>query len=181
MATHQPLLALNWNLLFSLITVVVLILILKKFFFEKVHNFMMARQKEIEDSLKEAKDKNAQAEALMDEYQSQLDKASEEGRTIINRAKEEAREEAERLIIDAHKEAEKIREENEAAIEQRKQEAKKELENEVSELAILAAQKILEQTDPQEDLFTGSASDTIAVRHKVDELKIHMNANDGEN
>ena len=139
---------------------------------------MMARQKEIEDSLQEAKDKNARADALVEEYQAQLEKASEEGRSIINQAKEEARDEAERLIIDAHKEAEKIREENEAAIEQRKQEAKKELESEVSELAILAAQKILEQSDPQEDLFFGSASDTMAVRHKVDELKIHMNASD---
>lgn len=175
MTAHQPLLTLNWNLLFSLITVVVLILILKKFFFEKVHNFMMQRQKEIEDSLQEAKDKNLEAEALKAEYQEQLSKASEEGAAIINQAKAEAREEAEKLIVDAHKEATKILEENEAAIEQRKQDAKKELENEVSELAILAAQKILEQSDPQENLFSGEASDTMAVRHKVDELKIHMN------
>ena len=138
----------------------------------------MARQKEIEDSLQEAKDKNAEADALVEEYKAQLEKASEEGRNIINMSKEEARGEAEKIIIDAHKEAEKIREENEEAIEQRKQEAKKELENEVSELAILAAQKILEQTGPQEDLFLGSASDTMAVRHKVDELKIHMNSDD---
>ena len=178
MTTYQPLLTLNWNLLFSLITVVVLILILKKFFFEKVHNFMMDRQKEIDDSIKEAESKNAEAEALKTQYENQLEGAEEEGRKIINRAKEEARDEAEKMIIDAHKEAEKIREENEAAIEQRKQEAKKELENEVSELAILAAKKILEQSDPQEDLFVGSASDTMAVRHKVDELKIHMNETD---
>ena len=178
MATHQPLLALNWNLLFSLITVVVLILILKKFFFEKVHNFMMNRQQEIEDSIKEAEDKNRQAEELMAKRESQLAQAEDEGRAIINKAKDEAREEAEHLIITAHKEAEKIREENEAAIQQRKQEAKKELENEVSELAILAAQKILEQSDAQEDLFIGSASDTLAIRHKIDELKIHMNQDD---
>ena len=180
MTTHQPLLALNWNLLFSLITVVVLILVLKKFFFEKVHKFMMDRQKQVEDSLQLAKDKNLEAEALHEEYKAQLENAEAEGRAIINRAKEEARDEAEKMLIDAHKEAAKIREENEAAIEQRIQEAKKELENEVSELAILAAKKILEQSDPQEDLFSGSASDTMAVKHKVDELKIHMNQGDSE-
>ena len=178
MVTHQPLLTLNWNLLFSLITVVVLILILKKFFFEKVHKFMMDRQKQVEDSLQNAKDKNLEAEALKAEYAAQLEKAESEGRTIINNAKSEAQVEAEKLIIAAHKEAEKILEEGEAAVEQRKMEAKKELENEISELAILAAQKILEQSDPQEDLFAGAASDTLKVRQKVDELKIHMNQED---
>ena len=139
---------------------------------------MMDRQKRVEDSLQEAKDKNAEAENLKNEYQAQLDKAEDEKRIIISRAKEEARDEAEKLIIEAHKEADRIREENEAAIEQRKQEAKKELENEVGELAVLAAKKILEQSDPQEDLFFGAASDEVSIRHKVDELKIHMNQDD---
>ena len=41
---YQGLLEINWNLLFSAITVLVLYLILKHFFFEKVHNFMEARK-----------------------------------------------------------------------------------------------------------------------------------------
>lgn len=176
--THQPLLTLNWNLLFSLITVVVLILILKKFFFEKVHNFMVARQKEVEDSLKEAETKNLEAEALKEEYRAQLDGAEAEKRAIISDAQAEAREEAQKLILEAHEAANKIREDNEIAIQQRKEEAKKELENEVSELAIMAAQKILEQSNTQEDIFPGSSSDEMLVRRKVDELKIHMNEED---
>ena len=46
---YQDLLTLNWNMLFSFITVGVLILILKKFFFEKVHNFMEERRLEVEN------------------------------------------------------------------------------------------------------------------------------------
>ena len=47
MTVYEPLLAFNWNLLFSAITVLVLFLILKKFFFEKVHNFMEERENEV--------------------------------------------------------------------------------------------------------------------------------------
>ena len=36
----QPLLSFNWNLVFTAVTVIVLYLILKHFFFEKVHQFM---------------------------------------------------------------------------------------------------------------------------------------------
>ena len=40
MKVYQPLLYVDWNLLFSAVTVLVLFLILKHFFFEKVHDFM---------------------------------------------------------------------------------------------------------------------------------------------
>ena len=179
MVMHQPLLSLDWNLLFSLITVTVLVLILKKFFFEKVHNFMVKREEEIKDEIKKAEDMNAQAEALHKEYQQELEKAEEEKRSIINAARNEAGEEAEKLIIEAHKEAARIREENEVAIQQRKEEAKKELENEVSDLAILAAQRILEKnatsfaTGIPGDILT--ESEEMSIRHQLDELKIHMN------
>ena len=41
---HQDLLTINWNLIFSIITVLVLILILKHFFFEKVKKFRLIRR-----------------------------------------------------------------------------------------------------------------------------------------
>ena len=179
MVTHQPLLTLNWNLLFSLITVIVLILILKKFFFEKVHNFMMDRQKKIEDDFALAESKNQEADALKAEYQAEIEQAEHKKKEILAEAQTEAQAEAEKLIREAHSEATRIREENELAIAQRKEEAKRELENEIGELAVLAAQKILEKNATSE--VTGIPGDTLtdneelAIRHQVDELKIHMN------
>ena len=51
---YQGLLEINWNLLFSAITVLVLYLILKHFFFEKVHKFMVARQEAVQKELDDA-------------------------------------------------------------------------------------------------------------------------------
>lgn len=179
MVTHQPLLSLDWNLLFSLITVIVLILILKKFFFEKVHNFMMDRQQKVKDQFDEAQAKQEEAETLKAQYQVQLDNAESEKKALLAEARSEAQMEAEKLIREAHQEATRIREDAEVAIAQRKEEAKKELENEISDLAILAAQKIMEKSATAEG--TGIPGDTLtnseemSIRHKVDELKIHMN------
>lgn len=55
---YQGLLEINWNLLFSAITVLVLYLILKHFFFEKVHNFMEARKAAVQASLDQAEAAN---------------------------------------------------------------------------------------------------------------------------
>ena len=63
---YQDLLTINWNLLFSLITVVVLVLILKKFFFEKVHSFMEARQQQVVNTLQEAQATREEAQQKLE-------------------------------------------------------------------------------------------------------------------
>lgn len=72
---YQGLLEINWNLLFSAITVLVLYLILKHFFFEKVHKFMEARKAAVQDNLDRAKATEEEAQALLSEYQATLSNA----------------------------------------------------------------------------------------------------------
>ena len=83
---YQGLLEINWNLLFSAITVLVLYLILKHFFFEKVHNFMEARKAAVQASLDQAEAANEEAQTLLADYARQCrdrkacDHQSSEGR-----------------------------------------------------------------------------------------------------
>ena len=65
---YQGLLEINWNLLFSAITVLVLYLILKHFFFEKVHKFMEARKAAVQDNLDRAKATEEEAQALLQAF-----------------------------------------------------------------------------------------------------------------
>ena len=69
---YQGLLEINWNLLFSAITVLVLYLILKHFFFEKVHNFMEARKAAVQASLDQAEAANEEAQTLLADYRTTL-------------------------------------------------------------------------------------------------------------
>ena len=58
---HQDLLTINWNLIFSVITVLVLILILKHFFFEKVKKFMDERKAQVAEQFQKADEAENQA------------------------------------------------------------------------------------------------------------------------
>ena len=130
---YQGLLEINWNLLFSAITVLVLYLILKHFFFEKVHKFMEARKAAVQDNLDRAKATEEEAQALLSEYQATLSNAEEEKRAIIKKAKAEADRRAD-AIVGAH---ENMRAEEEKAVVQ--------LKKEVSSLAVLAAERIMQR------------------------------------
>ncbi len=106
---YQDLLTINWNLLFSLITVVVLVLILKKFFFEKVHQFMEARQQQVVNTLQEAQTTREEAQQKLEEYEAQMAFAESEKREIIKKAMQEAQAQAGAVLETASKEAGQVR------------------------------------------------------------------------
>lgn len=153
---YQDLLTLNWNLLFSFITVGVLILILKKFFFEKVHDFMEARRLEVEHTLQEAAETNQKADEKLAAYEAQLADAQSEKRKIIEGAVEEAKIQAGEVVEQAQKQAQQVKEKARVEIERDKELARKELQKEVGALAIHAAGKILEQ-----ELDAGKQADVV--------------------
>lgn len=149
-SVYQGLLEFNWNLLFSAVTVLVLYVILKHFFFEKVHYFMMARKALIEEELAHAEETHRKAEILLGEYSKTLASAEEEKRQIIKDARvaaeeraasvlDEARAQAAEMVQGAHK---KIALEEEKAVVQ--------LRKEIAGLAVLAAEQILEREVQQD-------------------------------
>ena len=141
---HQDLLTINWNLVFSIITVLVLILILKRFFFEKVKRFMDERKAQVEAQFQKADEAENQARKKLDEYNDILAGAEKEKRAIIAGAMESAKVQADSVLDEARKEAADIREKSRIQIEREKVAARKEIHNEASELAVQVAEKILE-------------------------------------
>ena len=141
---HQDLLAINWNLIFSIITVLVLILILKRFFFEKVKKFMDERKAKVEEQFQKADEAENQAREKLDEYNEILAGAEKEKRVIIADAMENAKLQANSVLDEARKEAADIREKSRLQIEREKIAARKEIHNEVGDLAVQLAEKILE-------------------------------------
>ena len=141
---HQDLLAINWNLIFSIITVLVLILILKHFFFEKVKKFMDERKAKVEEQFQKAEEAENQAREKLDEYNEILAGAEKEKRVIIADAMENAKIQANSVLDEARKEAADIREKSRLQIEREKMAASKEIHNEVGDLAVQLAEKILE-------------------------------------
>ena len=91
----------DWNLLFTIVTVLVLFVILKHFFFEKVHKVMEDREKYVNDTISNAEEKDRQAEEKLAMYNAQLATAEDEGeiRREKYNARKELREEVSGLAV----------------------------------------------------------------------------------
>ncbi len=152
---YQALFNLNWNFLFSIITFIVLFLILKHFFFEKVHDFMMKRQQEVEDSLNNAAETSRIADAKLADYEERIANVETESRAIIKKARDEAKIQADGIIDAANEKAKAAITRSQEEIRREKFNARKELKEEVGSLAVLAAEKIMEReidADSQKDI-----------------------------
>ncbi len=109
------------NFLFTIINLLILYFLLKKFLFGRVRDVMARRAQEVEDSFEEARKAQEEADAVKAEYETaagEIKAKSEEEAALIRgeaaKEKEEillkAREEAERIVQEAGLKADKLRE-----------------------------------------------------------------------
>ena len=145
MMEYTGLIEINWSIIMIWITVIVLFLVLKKFFFEKVKNFMETRSNSIQDAFDSAEAVNRRADEKMQNYTKRIANVEAEGREIIRDAKIKADAQARDIIEDANKQATEIMNKAEKNIEREKQKAMEEMRKEVAALAMLAAERIVER------------------------------------
>ena len=145
MMEYTGLIEINWSIVMIWITVIVLFLVLKKFFFEKVKNFMETRSNSIQDAFDSAEAVNRRADEKMQNYTKRIANLEAEGREIIRDAKIKADAQAREIIEDANKQATEIMNKAERNIEREKQKAMEEMRKEVAALAMLAAERIVER------------------------------------
>ncbi len=148
---YQGLLELNWNLPLTLITLIVLYFILRKFLFKKVHDFMVARQNEIDKQYSEAEEAKEKAEAALSEYQAQLAGAEKEKDKIIREGREDAEVQANAILEDANNKARERYERAREEIRREREYAQDEMERQMTDLVVLATEKVLGENVSREN------------------------------
>lgn len=96
------------NLLFTVINLLFLVFLMKKFLFKPVRAVLEKRQNEIEASFKNADAVNQEAAALKEKYEASLSNIETERQETINQAKIDASKEYDEIIHNANKKADKI-------------------------------------------------------------------------
>lgn len=145
-------LRLDWNLLFTVINLVVLYLLMKKVLIGPVNAVMDARKEMIESKLAEASKTTEDANKIKSDYETSLGKAKEEAVAIVEQAKKNAGAEYEAMIQKGHEEAAKIIRNAEKATELQREKTMQDIEGEIAALAMAAAAKIVaEQADTERD------------------------------
>lgn len=140
----------------TMINFVILLLILKHFFWNKIGDVIKERQDYIESKISQADEDSEKARLYLVENERILRSSKEEGNKIIEAKKEKANKMYDEIVKDANKESKAIMERASLEIQRQKEKAKYELKKEVVDLAIdLSAKAISEkvQEEKQRDLI----------------------------
>lgn len=131
--------------IFYLINFLILVGVLGKFLYKPFLEFMNNRRQSIQDALDNAELTNRRADEKMQNYNKRIAKAEEESREIIREAKQRADAQADAIIEEANHKATEIILKAEQTIEREKEKAMEDMRQEIAALAVLAAEKIVEQ------------------------------------
>lgn len=129
--------------LFTLVNTIALFLVLKKYLFKPVMKMITDRQKEIDDMYDAAGTAEASAKALEQEYQQKLSVAAETGERMVKDAVKRGQDREEEIIRQANAQAAAILDKANADIAMEKKKAVNDAKDEISEIALAIAEKVV--------------------------------------
>ena len=139
----------NSGLLWTFVNLIVFFLILKKLLFQPVMGMIEKRDQMISGQIEDAEQKNTQAGLLKEKYEAELKNANQEAAMIVKTAKERGKEEYEKILRDAGAEASKIIADASKTIETEREKAVQGIQNEIAQVAIAAASKVIQENVDQ--------------------------------
>ena len=133
------------EIIWGAISFFLLLLGIWKFALPPVKKMMEARTEKIRDNLDEAERTKSEAQRILEEYQLQLADAKNESARIIDEARQTAEQMRRDLMVRAEAEVNELRERTRSEIDAAQQRAIADLRAQVSELAIGAAEIVVQK------------------------------------
>lgn len=132
-----------WTAFFVLMNTLAIFFVAKKFLFVPVKNMIDSRQKEIDAMYDAAGAAKAEAQALENEYKEKLAQAQQTSDRMVKEAVARGQNRQEEIISQANAEARAILDKAAADIAQEKKKALNDAKNEISEMAMAIAEKVV--------------------------------------
>ena len=153
----------------SLVIFLTVLFVLKKYAWNPLLDFLEEREKDIAESLEMAESAKTNLEKIKDESEKILNKAKKEGITIVSDSKLRAEESANKILDDAKAKSNEFLDDAKSKIEIEKKRAIKEIKEEVVDLSLELATKVLQRNVKDDDNNKFIKSSLEAV--KADEAK----------
>lgn len=144
------------DLIFAVANFLILVLILGKFPYKPFLGILEKRKQTIEDAFTNAEATNRKADEKYEAYTKKLARAEAESREIIKNARLKADDHANMIVEEAKAEAARIKLQAEKEAVREKEKALREVREQIGQLAILAAEQILEkevEAEGQEEII----------------------------
>ena len=134
-----------WEILVTMCNTLITFLIIKKFLYKPVRKMLAARSEEVQSMYATAEKAQSEAEQMRSEYTERLSKAKEEAAEIVGSATRRAAERSDEILRESSQQASAMVKKAERVIEH------KELKDEVADLSVMIASKIVERDVKPED------------------------------
>ncbi len=132
-----------WTMVFTLLNLIILYFLLKRFLFKPVDDILTARENEIKTTYKTAEEASARANNLKTEYEQKLLSAKSEADAIIKSATQTATMRSDSILDDARSSVQQMLEKSKKQIDYEKRAAIKEAQSDIASMAVEAAAKII--------------------------------------
>ena len=152
METLHPLFTVSPGLyIWSLVIFLLVLLILKKYAWTPLLDFLDQREKEISDSLAMAESAKADLEKVKEESEKILNEAKNQGKSIVSDSKQKAEDSANKILNDAKAKSDEFVLDAKKKIDVEKKKAIKEIKEEVVGLSLDLASQVLQRNVKDED------------------------------
>lgn len=140
----EELLGVNpWTAAFTLLNTVALFLVMKKLLFKPVLKMIEDRQQEVDAMYSDAEQARANAQAMETDYRQKLSVAEQTGERLVKEATARGQARQEEILRQANQEADAIRAKAAADIAREKKKALNDAKNELADLAVDIAGKVV--------------------------------------
>ena len=143
-------LSLDWDIVWTIVNLLILFLLLKHFLFKPITKMMESRTAEIENNLKDAEDQKQKAAELTAQYEEKLQGAHAEAAQIVSEAKQRGQKEYDAILKSAAQDVQKEQERSRADLEREREEMLRGVQENVTELVLLTASKLSQKELDQE-------------------------------
>lgn len=131
------------DFVFYLVTFLILMWLIKHFAWGPVTTMMEKRAQKITDDLTNAQNARKDAESLQQQRQEALDETHVQAAQIIDRAKQNGEQQKNTLVDEANAEVKTLKQNAQVDIEQQRQEALANVKDDVADLALEIATKVI--------------------------------------
>jgi len=133
-------------IIWTIIIFVILLFLLKKIAWGPLIKALNNREDSIKSAIENAEKQNNEARTLLEENKKQLAESTNEARKIIDSSRNAGNKLRDEILAKANEDTRKMVEQAKREIEQKEQSALENLKEEISDLAIKAAEKIISES-----------------------------------
>ncbi len=134
-----------WVLLAQLLNLFIQVMLIKKFLFKPIREVLAKRKAMADAEIADATRAKEEAESLKSEYEASMKQARDKANDILATAQKSAAQQSEEIIREANAQAVSIKSKAERDIEQERRKAVNEIKDEIGDMAMEIAGKVIER------------------------------------